>query len=596
MTGLRVLHVAPGDLGKLSAWPEIIEYAATGGTESRLDSGAPVFNAIWLSPFFKRTQTYTFNKYPRRGSLYAIRDHMSVDPAFSTLPADSPDRHKTDEEHLRSFCHKATRKGVRILGDLVLNHVAADHDLAVREDSDIKAIRAWGKDIRLIAKNGDAVFERQADQVFPEHGDKIIGISYIPDGASMPGSQREDGRFVYPLLFCYDKNLGPLVDSSLGQNWSDVSKINYDNPEAKTLFTQMWKDQVKWLLDMGFTGFRCDAAYKIDPSVWSDVIQFSHDEYDRIHGSSSSKRFQHPVWVAETLGGTQEQVESSIGRATIQRKGKQYPAFDDGMLWTHWWDGIRREYADTTTYLNRITRFGGLGVPDNHDTESTLAARFAEAHSPDVVSNHCFNKAVMSLILGATGICMEYGYLHCLEEQTSIFDEPEIFEKRRRLMEERNEGHPLNISERFRAVINYFDCLEREGLVPQFDHVHFATPAGEKGGLLRYTLDISTAGKERSSIGKMTVFINNTPERGSDQLNKLDPRGAKDVRSAKRLVLGPHDAEFEEEDGSEGKSFLTVYDLAIFTDLHMEDHPAADLPHHRLPRHRSVEHHAPSHA
>lgn len=584
MTGLRVLHVVPGDLGKLLEWDHIIDYAATGGTGKKLESGAAVFNAIWISPFFERTGAYTLNKYPRRGSLYAIKDHLSIDPAFSSLPADDPHRKKTDDAHLKRFCQKAEKEGVRILADLVLNHVATDHPLAIAETQDIQAIRSWGKDVKLRVKQGKYDFECYPDEIHPERGEySIVGVCYVADGDYMPGTKQEDGRTYYPLLFSYGPELTPKIDSSLGQAWSDVAKINYKCEEARELFVGLWKEQIQWLLKNGVSGFRCDAAYKIAPDIWSEVIQFSHDQYEKHRTTPHHKWFKHPIWVAETLGGENEEVRERIGKATIVRDGRTIPAFDNGMLWTHWWKGQQTEYAETSTLLQSTSRFGGLGVPDNHDTETTLAEKirddFKGASSKGIdalditVANYSLNKAVMSLILGSTGICMEYGYLRCVETQPSIFDEPDIFEKRRALMESRPNGHNLNLEERMWRIVNYFDQLAVEdGLVPCFNTVDFAAPAGNKGGLLRYSLSLSRANKDRTPVGEMTVFINRSPELGPDHIEIDDPQHAKNIKGATRLILGPKDPLTNDHNGQ----FMTVYDVAIYTNLHHGEGPTTE--------------------
>ncbi len=555
MTGLRVLHATPGDLGSLSEWKKIISYAETGGTDKRFDTGNPVLNTIWISPFTTATQKYTYNKYPRSGSLYASVNHLEVDPRFSDHPNDLYRKEK-DEKTLKSFCKIAAQKGILIMGDLVLNHVASDHPIAMKERSDLDAIQEWGKDIKFIIEE-DGVQKEISSNEYCD-GQYILSLSYISEGSQMPGEKREGGRYFYNLKFVYGGDLQAYQDSSLGKTWSDVAKINYSNPETKALFIQLWKDQVAWFLDLGISGFRCDAAYKIDKDVWSEIIQYSHDSYV----IKKTPLLKRPIWIAETLGGNPNQLEERIGAAKICINGTKRQAFDDSMLWTHWVnDENRDDYMAASLHAHKIAHFGGLGVPENHDTEKMLSECFA-GQSNEAIAARCFNMVIASALLGTTGSCIEYGTLKCIEVQSSIFDEPDIFIERRRLMEDRPEGHLLNIESRVWTVLNHLDSLSERGLVPEFDPTDYAIQDGKNNKLLRYTLMLREASKKRPDCGKMFVFQNIDPENGPEEL--VCNTTTAHFKEATIIAGSPLKTLSDE---SVGNPCLKIFDTAIFTEV-----------------------------
>lgn len=559
----NVMHCTPGDLGKLSDWKAVISYAAT-LNQKPLTSGKPVFDMIWISPFCQTTNAFTFNKYPRQGSLYATKDHFKVDSLFSTVADDHPDKQAIDESYLRELCLEGAKKGTRLCADLVINHVASDHPLAIREDLDVKSIQTWGRNVRIVIKDAAGTISERLPGVLHD-GESVIALSYDHDGNdTLPGKPDNHGRKTYDLRFVYDGRVSSVIDSSLGQNWSDVRKINYHNPSARAEFCDLWKRQITWLMDLGFTGFRCDAAYKIGSDIWSDLVQHAYDDYAARKKSDITKTFSEPVWVAETLGGDWPDLRKNLGAAKINTKDGTRLAFDYGMLGTYWWNGKDEAYIDQSKVLQETTRFGGLGVADNHDTRETLAAAFAAYCKPESVADICFRDFVQSLVLGSAGVCMELGFEKNLVLQPSIFREPAVFESRQKTMQDRGLDHPMNISRRIHAVIDYMEQMCDVGLSRHFNRADFATSLGTNGQLARYSIDFID-NKTGEKKGTMALLVNTAPERGHDTIHGDQIMDSGEV--ANRIILGRCDAGAVMEITSHDKSLVKVHDVAIYTNL-----------------------------
>ncbi|MBQ1936578.1 MAG: alpha-amylase, partial [Bacteroidales bacterium] len=60
-------------------------------------------------------------------------------------------------------------------------------------------------------------------------------------------------------------------------DWTDIAKLNYDCPEVHV---EMEKVMRFWL-DRGIDGFRCDVAYKVPQDFWTKAIASMRESYDR---------------------------------------------------------------------------------------------------------------------------------------------------------------------------------------------------------------------------------------------------------------------------------------------------------------------------
>lgn len=480
------MHVIPRDVGPVFNWsgkdaPDgrspLCDYAATLDI-APLPSGKPVFNAIWFSPFTKTTDAWTHNKgVMKQGSLYGIRDHFTLDPDITS--GDDED----DLRHLEHFCDQAHKGGIKVFGDLVFNHVPVDHPLVIEESKLIENIKRKGEPERIYGRSG-----------------KLCGLR----GAG-------SGEVSY-LKFVYDpKTLKPVVDGSLEQEWADVAKINYDSPAAVDCFVGdkngkpgLWKQVIDWFLDRGFDGFRCDAAYKVPHKVWKELIDHTRE------------RNPEAFYIAETLGGSWEEMERNIAGS----------GFDLCTQGTYYWDIEEDWYRQEAMTARKVAR-GGMGMAETHDVENSVAEGveshirrhfngMADRKVKQAVAAVCLRDYALSALLGSA-VCMEYGF----EKQLgvgSVFREPELFEARSRITEDRSSpDHPLNISKGIRAIHGYIEKVAKcRNTSVALDKIE-----GDGNGTMKYTCSI-TEHSSGSLIGYQTVYASKKPEEGTAFSDRCD--------------------------------------------------------------------------
>lgn len=507
MSGLRILHVIARDLGPISEWSGlnspggvsslVTEAAEMGG--GRLDSGAPVFNAIWFSPFTVSTDAMTVSKERMKtGSLYGIRNHFKLDPDITS------GKEEDDFRHLEHFCVRAHEQGVMALGDLVFNHVALDHPLAQQEEYDLS----------LLLSNG-----KQPERVFGPSG-KLIGL-------------REEGsnETFYLKFMRNPRTLKLVVDGSLDQEWADVAKINYESPAAVNCFIRgekgqkgLWKQVIDWYLNRGFDGFRCDAAYKISQPVWKELIDYTR------------ARKPEAVYIAETLGGSWDNIRDNISNT----------GFDFCSQSTHPWNNVDPWYFGESQVIRTATK-GGMGMAESHDVVLSLAEDM-EGKLRDQfrdVSKAQLDKAVSAICLRDYGIsgllspavCMERGF-NLLLGANSVFKEPEHFEDRRKIELERSHpDHPKNISREIRQIHNYLDSL----LNQQNASIHLEEDIRVSGDMIEYECSLYENGTDRL-IGKQTVVASSQPENGAAfaEDGSILPESPENEDTGLKLVLGSY--------------------------------------------------------
>jgi len=143
------------------------------------------------------------------GSLYCIRDHFSVSARLAGSA--EPDLHET----LSLFCSRCEKYGLRVMVDLVINHVAID----------------------------GVVAERHPDWI----------------------QRSPDGSLVHPGA------IDP-ADASRHTVWGDLAAIDYSRPALHQELLDYWLQLVRLLVGAGVRGFRCDAAYQVPNEIWRRLI------------------------------------------------------------------------------------------------------------------------------------------------------------------------------------------------------------------------------------------------------------------------------------------------------------------------------------
>ena len=228
------------------------------------------------------------------GSLYSIKDPGRLNPALRPQRQAASGRTKPardDDVLLGEFCAAAHEHGIRVMLDLVINHSAKDSVL-------VDAHPEW--------------FARD-----------------------------EQGRVRSPFV-------RDLDDPDKVTVWEDLAELDYSERPARGAMLRFWEDLIGRYLELGFAGFRCDAAYKLPADVWRRLI------------TGARKKDADACFFAESLGAPEEAVEQLRGAG-----------FDYLFNSAKWWD-FRAGWL-----LDQYRRFRDLApsvaFPESHDTERLAA-------------------------------------------------------------------------------------------------------------------------------------------------------------------------------------------------------------------------------
>ncbi|MDG5815330.1 alpha-amylase family glycosyl hydrolase [Chitinispirillales bacterium ANBcel5] len=214
-------------------------------------------------------------------SLYAVDDYFKLNPDFLKPGADPK-----DFSPLKKFLKKCDKYNIQVYMDLVINHTANESVL-------VKEHPEWFK-------------------------------------------KDENGNIVHPYA------IDPANPSNVTV-WGDLSEINYDdNPDMDGLIA-FWQKMLSFYQDLGISGYRCDAAYKIPSEVWKTLI------------NTAKKRNPKSKFLAETLGCTLEQTMA------LQDCGFDY-LFNS----SKWWNFEAPWCIDQHCQFKSIAP--SISFPESHDT------------------------------------------------------------------------------------------------------------------------------------------------------------------------------------------------------------------------------------
>ncbi len=215
------------------------------------------------------------------GSLYAPKEFDRLNPLF--LP---PGADEKSLDPLREFLAEARAMGFPVMMDLLVNHTSKDSPLADEHPS-------W--------------FRRTPS------GDLISPSAVDPD------------------------------DASIVTVWGDLAEVDNTGAPDRWALWEFWAGIVANALDLGFAGFRCDAAYMVPAELWRFLV------------SRAKEVRPDTVFFAETLGAGEEQV------LALREAG-----FDYFFNSSKWWD------FEAPWALQQHERFGriapSISFPETHDT------------------------------------------------------------------------------------------------------------------------------------------------------------------------------------------------------------------------------------
>ena len=215
------------------------------------------------------------------GSLYSIKDYYTLNPA---LLFDGSAGVRL--ERIRPVIRSMLDSGLHPMIDLVINHTAIDSPLV------------------------------------EEHPEWFIW--------------NEQGHIQNPFAVDPDNPHKKTV-------WRDLAEIDNQASSKREELWDYWMDLVDFYIELGFEGFRCDAAYKVPSELWQFLI-------DRVH-----QRHPDIVFWAENLGCMIEQTRAlrDAGFSFFCNSSKWWNFEDAWCLDQH------REFEELPS----------ISFPETHDTE-----------------------------------------------------------------------------------------------------------------------------------------------------------------------------------------------------------------------------------
>lgn len=184
--GPRIYNVFPLLAGPLARWKTHFKRAAAMG-----------FTWIFVNPFHQAGFS---------GSLYSVKDYFTLDPRLDDGTG------RPAESQLREMLDEASKLGLCVMMDLVINHTAFD-SLLIREYPD------W--------------FRRDAT-----------------------------GQIVHP----------GAADGTKRVVWRDLAEVANENSPDREALWAYWRRLALHYAGLGFRGFRGDAAYQVPGALWRDLI------------------------------------------------------------------------------------------------------------------------------------------------------------------------------------------------------------------------------------------------------------------------------------------------------------------------------------
>lgn len=269
------------------------------------------------------------------GSLYAVKDYYQLHPLFQGASEAAPD------SLLRHFVAQAEGANLSVMMDLIVNHTAKESGLV-----------------------------EQHPEWFVHNADGSVRSPRAVD----------------------------LDDAEEVTVWEDLAEIDYEQLPDREGLLNYWKDLVRHYIDLGFHGFRCDAAYQIPGAVWSEIIETAREANPEV------------TFFAETLGAPPEQI------GQLRTAG-----FDYFFNSAKWWDFRQGWLLKQYEQFRHIAP--SIAFPESHDTPRLAA----EADGSEQHSRFWYLFAATF----STGIMMPIGYefgarqpLHVVKTRPEDWEEP----------------------------------------------------------------------------------------------------------------------------------------------------------------------------
>ncbi|NOY54176.1 MAG: alpha-amylase [Deltaproteobacteria bacterium] len=244
-------------------------------------------------------------------------------------------------EQLRRIVEEARGMGLHLIMDLVINHTAIDSPL------------------------------------LKEHPDW-----YRRD---------EKGKIVHPSAWEGDKCVAV---------WGDLAEIDNECSPDRENLRRYWEDLVLNYHEIGFEGFRCDAAYQVPDALWASLI-------GKIKGI-----YPGTLFFAETLGCTIEDV------VRLAKAGFDY-TFNSSKYWDFEAPWCLDQYAENAQWAPSVS------FAESHDTNRL--AEELEGNVAAIRQRYLFSALFSTAVMMPIGF--EFGFrkrLHVVSTRPSDWEETGI--------------------------------------------------------------------------------------------------------------------------------------------------------------------------
>ncbi len=198
------------------------------------------------------------------------------------------------------------------------------------------------------------------------------------------------GRVAHP--FC-DENGKKVV-------WKDLAKFDHRNTKDKEGLFQFCLNLVKFLAELGFKGFRCDAAYQTPQSLWKRLIHETKEMYPDV------------LFFGETLGCPADQTRRTA------RAGFDY-IFNSSKWWDFYSYWLMAQYVLTRDIAPSV------GFPESHDT-----VRLCDELNGDIEG---LKQRYLFAALFSAGVMMPIGFefgfrkrLHVVKTRPEDWEETDV--------------------------------------------------------------------------------------------------------------------------------------------------------------------------
>jgi starch synthase (maltosyl-transferring) len=179
--------------------------------------------------------------------------------------------------------------------------------------------------------------------------------------------------------------------------WGDLAELDYAGRERDEIVAY-FEDVVRHYLELGFCGFRCDAAYKVPAAAW------------RVLTDTAKAAAPDALFCAETVGAPKEAV------LALDRAG-----FDYLYNSVKWWDFKSPWLLEQYEAFRRIAP--SIGFPESHDTPR-LTVELRAAGIPDSEIEPRYRQAYAFAAAYSTGVLMPMGFEYGWERRLAVVPGP----------------------------------------------------------------------------------------------------------------------------------------------------------------------------